>query len=369
MQRRSKLTWIGGAYFFDDHNEGDVEITVYPAIQIRPFAKIGTDARALFGQATYSVSTRVSVTGGVRYTDEQKDLDSTGGVYRLGTDILLNPATFYDYVESATFHAWTPKLAMQVQASPNTFGYVSATRGFKSGGFNPAARKPELAAFEPEFAWSYEAGLKRSMAGGRVRANTAVFHSDYRDLQVQSFLEPGVPDISNAGSATINGVEVEVDADAGHGVQLAGHVVVARRDLRLLPRASAGRRDARRGRQSAQQRPRMVRQRLGRLRVRSRAAREDPPAWRCVVAEPGVFHAVQRRHRDTGRICSRAPASRLRAAKSRDGSWPSTCATSATRSTSPARPTSRSQPSRLVQASHASGARSSHCGAERAESA
>ena len=99
VQRRSKLTWIGGAYFFDDHNEGDVEITVYPAIQIRPFAKIGTDARALFGQATYSVSTRVSVTGGVRYTDEQKDLDSTGGVYRLGTDILANPATFYDYVE------------------------------------------------------------------------------------------------------------------------------------------------------------------------------------------------------------------------------------------------------------------------------
>ncbi len=224
VQRRSKLTWIGGAYFFDDHNEGDVEITVYPAIQIRPFAKIGTDARAVFGQATYSLSTRVSVTGGVRYTDEQKDLDSTGGVYRLGTDILANPATFYDFVESATFQAWTPKVAMQVQASPNTFGYVSATRGFKSGGFNPAARKPELAAFEPEFAWSYEAGLKRSMAGGRVRANTAVFHSDYRDLQVQSFLEPGVPDISNAGSATINGVEVEVDADAGHGVRLAGHM-------------------------------------------------------------------------------------------------------------------------------------------------
>ena len=92
VQRTPKLTWIGGAFFFDDHNEGRVEITVYPAAtQIRPFAKIGADARALFGQATYSVSDRVSLTGGVRYTDEQKDLDNTGGVYRLGTAILPDP--------------------------------------------------------------------------------------------------------------------------------------------------------------------------------------------------------------------------------------------------------------------------------------
>ena len=196
----------------------------FPSRRFGLSRKIGTDARALFGQATYSISTRVSVTGGVRYTDERKDLDSTGGVYRLGTDILLNPATFYDFVESATFDAWTPKLSLQVQASPRTFAYMSATRGFKSGGFNPAARRPELAGFDPEFAWSYEGGLKQYDGRRSSSTNMAVFHTDYRDLQVQSFLEPGVPDISNAGSATINGVEVEVDADAGHGVHLAGHV-------------------------------------------------------------------------------------------------------------------------------------------------
>ena len=62
------------------------------------------------------------------------------------------------------------------------------------------------------------------MAGGRVRANTAVFYNDYQDLQVQSFLRPGVIDISNAASATIKGVEVEVVAAAGRGIQLAGNV-------------------------------------------------------------------------------------------------------------------------------------------------
>ena len=169
------------------------------------------------------MSSRVSLTGGVRYTDEQKDLHNTGGEYVLGTAILNNPASFYDFVDSASYHAWTPKGSIEVQASHDTFVYFSATRGFKSGGFNITAQEPGKA-FNPEFAWSYEGGLKRTMAGGRVRANTAVFYNAYQDLQVQSFVRPAVIDISNAGAATIKGAEVEVVAAAGRGVQLAGNV-------------------------------------------------------------------------------------------------------------------------------------------------
>jgi iron complex outermembrane receptor protein len=224
VQRKPKLTWIGGAFFFDEHNEGQVEITVYPAqIQIRPFAKVGVKAWALFGQATYSVSSRVSLTGGLRYTDERKDLDNTGGVYRLGTTILADPSSFYFYVDTASYQAWTPKASLQVQAARDTFVYVSATRGFKSGGFNPTAPGPG-AAFDPEFAWSYEGGLKRTLAGGRVRVNAAAFFNDYQDLQVQSFARPGVVDVSNAGSATIRGLEIEATAKVVRGLQFAGHI-------------------------------------------------------------------------------------------------------------------------------------------------
>jgi iron complex outermembrane receptor protein len=221
---RPKLSWIGGAYYFADHNNGNVEISVYPSsAQVRLFPTITGHAWALFGQGTYSVSRRVSLTAGVRYTDERKDLDNAGGVYRLGTAILANPASFYDFVDNATFQAWTPRGSVQVQASRDTFVHVSATRGFKSGGFNPTATAPGRA-FGPEFAWSYEAGLKQTMAGGRVRLNTAAFYNDYRDLQVQTFILPGVLDIRNAASATIRGLEVEATATAGRGLQLAGNV-------------------------------------------------------------------------------------------------------------------------------------------------
>jgi iron complex outermembrane receptor protein len=223
VQRTGKLAWIGGGFFFDEHYEGQVEITVYPVqTRTRPFAKIGVNTGALFGQATYSLTRRLSLTGGVRYTNEQKNLHNSGGTYRLETD---DPISSYDYVDDATYQAWTPKGSIQMQVSGDTFVYASATRGFKSGGFNhfnPTAPESERA-FNPEFAWSLEGGLKRTMAGGRVRVNTAVFSNDYRDLQVQSFLRPGVIDVSNAGSATIRGIEVEAAAAAGRGVQLAGH--------------------------------------------------------------------------------------------------------------------------------------------------
>ena len=223
-QRTPRLTWIAGVFLFDDNDDAQIEITQYgPQIQIRPFSTVDAKAWALFGQATYSLSSRLSLTGGVRYSDEQKDIHNVGGVYRLGTAVLANPASFYDFVDRAIYDAWTPKASVQFQASRETFVYFSATRGFKSGGLNVTATAPG-GAFQPEFAWSYEGGLKRTMADGRVYVNTAVFYNDYKDLQVQTFLRPGVVHISNAASATITGLELEATAAVRRGLHLAGQL-------------------------------------------------------------------------------------------------------------------------------------------------
>ena len=72
----------------------------------------------------YSVSRRVTLTGGSRYTGEQKDLETLVASTGSGRLILAVPDTFYDFVDNATFHAWTPKASFQVQASRDTFVYV-----------------------------------------------------------------------------------------------------------------------------------------------------------------------------------------------------------------------------------------------------
>lgn len=122
-----------------------------------------------------------------------------------------------------TYSAWTPKVDIQLRATSDVFVYASASRGFKSGGFNPSWPTPDRR-YSPEFAWSYEGGLKSSIAGGRVGANVAVFFNDYRNLQVQASIMPGLLDITNAASAHIRGMEIEGTAAAPGRIHMSGHL-------------------------------------------------------------------------------------------------------------------------------------------------
>jgi iron complex outermembrane receptor protein len=101
--------------------------------------------------------------------------------------------------------------------------YVSATRGFKSGGFNLSSTQPGRG-FAPEWAWNYEAGVKATLMNGRARINAAVFQMDYTNLQVQAPIGIGVFDISNAAAATIRGLEVEPSSRIGRGLEAGGHL-------------------------------------------------------------------------------------------------------------------------------------------------
>jgi len=101
--------------------------------------------------------------------------------------------------------------------------YVSATRGFKSGGFNLSSTQPGRG-LAPEWAWNYEGGVKTTLMKGRARINLAAFHMDYTNLQVQAPIGIGVFDISNAASATIRGLEVEPSSRIGGGLEAGGHL-------------------------------------------------------------------------------------------------------------------------------------------------
>ena len=106
---------------------------------------------------------------------------------------------------------------------PNgSMAYVSATRGFKSGGFNPSSTVPGRG-YAPEWAWSYEGGWKGTLMGGRSRFATSAFIMDYTNLQVQTPIGIGVFDIRNAAAATIRGVEVENTSRIGRGIEAGGH--------------------------------------------------------------------------------------------------------------------------------------------------
>ena len=143
--RVQKLTWLAGSFFYDEHGDGPVEITQFgtgrPKAPLLDRRYVGLGAvrtgdirnhRACLGDGRRSLLRRAE-----RYAQ-------TGGVYRLGTDVLAVPGSFYDFVESVTYRAWTPRVSAQLGISRDTFLYGSAARGFKSGGLNvtaPATRQ------------------------------------------------------------------------------------------------------------------------------------------------------------------------------------------------------------------------------------
>lgn len=214
-RRRDGGAWVAGAYLFGERDEGNIEVTQYgQGVQTRPFPRAKTFSAAVFGERTHELSDRVALVGGLRFTRDRKRIASTGGIYRIGSSALAVPASFYSFNDSVTYNVWTPKAAVHLRLAPEAFAYASATKGFKGGGFNLTAPEPGRA-YQPEHAWSYEAGVKRTLSGGAARLNAGFFYNNYRDLQVLSFLPfSTVVDISNAASAVTRGVEVEGSVSA-----------------------------------------------------------------------------------------------------------------------------------------------------------
>ena len=257
-QQRPGLSWIAGLFLF---NEVDRQPTLVTLVEpqrynlLNPEVEAGNEA--VFGQATIDLTSRVSVTAGLRYSREHKTIDNAGQLSTIDLPVTLVPGSAYSYTDAISHTAWTPKFGLEFRARENAFVYVSATRGFKSGGFNFTS--PEAGrGYAPEWAWSYEGGLKTIVAGGRANISVAAFHTDYTDLQVQTAIRPGVIDISNAAEATIRGVELEGSTRVTGGPAGRRTSGLAGSNLRSVHRRGGRRYHRRCCRQSAHQRTGIV---------------------------------------------------------------------------------------------------------------
>ena len=222
--QQPRLTWVGGAFLFSESDHQTIW-SDQPAgpFQLRLDPRVAATSRAVFGQATVDLTSGLSATAGVRYTHEGKDIDNAGGRFVLEDPTLLIPGSAYSYSDAITHTAWTPKVGLEMQLSDSALAYVSATRGFKSGGFNISSTAPGRG-YDPEWAWSYEGGWKGTLMTGRSRIGVSAYFMNYTDLQVQTPIGIGVLDIRNAAAATIRGVEVENTTRIGRGLEAGGHL-------------------------------------------------------------------------------------------------------------------------------------------------
>ena len=189
---------------------GDTQGTVY------------TDSIAVYGDWSFDVTDQFNVDVGIRFTDEDKRADVlnrgyTNGTYTVPTNTVAN------FDKTINFTNVAPKISLGYQLNDDILIYGLATRGFKSGGYNIRAQAtavPRSAEpFDDEVVDSFEAGAKMSFLDQRLFLNVSAFHNKYEDIQLSVFtsydsdgngsLDAFFGDFTNAGSGTVNGLEVE----------------------------------------------------------------------------------------------------------------------------------------------------------------
>ncbi|MBS0505146.1 MAG: TonB-dependent receptor [Proteobacteria bacterium] len=219
---------LGAFYFKEKANEQNptfltfilptpVPIPVAPGVSLDSFGvniaqniiyHYESKSQALFGQATTAVTDKLNLTGGLRYTKDDKALDqSVPSARSLSRDFdRFNWAVTADY-------EW----------SNDVMTYARVATGYKAGGFNARSAN---SGFEPEDLTSYEIGLKSELLDRRLRFNLALFHATHKDVQVGQFL-PGtggsVGVTVNAGKARYNGIEAEFTALVTDALTLSGN--------------------------------------------------------------------------------------------------------------------------------------------------
>ncbi|MHC4610312.1 MAG: TonB-dependent receptor, partial [Planctomycetota bacterium] len=224
-----RLNGVFGFYYFDGFAGG---LVPFAFLEGSPFLNplygitdgdTDTESLAVFGDGSYRINDRLTLNFGARFTEEDKN----GRAFNTFNDSTFEQIFLVvaDYDETTTFSSFSPKLGLDYQFSDDVMGYITASRGFKSGGYNVRAQEtffPESGLpFDDEVLTVAEVGVKSILADRSLILNAAVFYGDYTDVQVSTFTSfdsdgDGVDDsffgnFLNAGDATLSGLEVEFD--------------------------------------------------------------------------------------------------------------------------------------------------------------
>jgi iron complex outermembrane receptor protein len=212
--RDGKIKFVGGLYYFREDYKTEVAdvgtsftagaATLAAQVPRAYVTRVSADrlianttrSWAAFLQTDYLFSDAVTATLGLRYTSETKEVGVTdlrdvravplvAGVTR--PDLRLETANLQRLGIPTTLGTsmLTPRFVLNYTPTDDILLFASATRGFRSGGWNVRGGTAQLfTPFKPEKAWTYEIGAKSEWFDRRLRANLTLF--ELIDKQYQS---------------------------------------------------------------------------------------------------------------------------------------------------------------------------------------
>jgi len=209
----SALEWTLGAFYYDSnsraYNTTEFGAFDYSGLLLNFVADdyYTTNNKSGFLHLVYHLTDRLSVSGGVRYTDEKKT-----NIFDHQPGLAVTEAAFKG-------SRWDWKASADYQLTDQVFVYAQAATGFRSAGFTPRIFTiGQLQPLPEEEVTTYEAGAKFDLLDRRLRINTALFQSDYdpRIIQLGGVVQCDAVDDPNPTPYFLQG------GDCPAGTALAG---------------------------------------------------------------------------------------------------------------------------------------------------
>ena len=211
---RGPIKWTIGGFMRNARRD---DIFLYPSLQIDNIGRTPGNARAVFGEAVYTLPhAPVDIAAGVRYFRERLHaVESNAGI------VIRQPGVVYT--------SWNPRFSITWHPGTDATVYISVAKGFRGGQLQPTAVRAlaeQLGLKLPgrlaqDSIWSYELGAKAELLDRRLVLEGALYHSIWKDVGVRIPIgDTGYNGLLNSDGTRTTGVELSAGLLLADGIAL-----------------------------------------------------------------------------------------------------------------------------------------------------
>ncbi len=231
----SRFNWMIGASYFRERFDYDDNVGLTANIDALTGIPLGlgvqtvpvgdpangtaivTNSYSVFGNFGYQLDRRWSISAGIRYNSDSKDLTLLSGVQPIANPTLAYIAALafgpvfptYNLTTSRRFQFTAPSATIKYAPAANVNIYATYGSGFRPGSFNLTPTSAATVPYGEEKAENIEAGVKVSLFSGKLVLDSAIFHMWQSDVLITESTPLAQSYYANVGTSRTTGFELE----------------------------------------------------------------------------------------------------------------------------------------------------------------
>lgn len=233
------LDWTAGLYYFDGKGYVTGTNVISPGLANETVNTVDdyipSTSKSAFAHLVWHVTDRLNLTGGIRYTKDEKSYSfKRGNVFLPGQPTYTTASAIDGKSSTYSGDRWDFRANLDYKLTDDILAYAQFSTGYRGGGVNPRPFVVEQAVpFGPETLNAYEIGLKTDLFDRKLRVNVAAFMNDYKDMIFTNTAPTVVNGVTvspvngtpvNAGDGKFEGFEVEASLRPIEGLTIDGNL-------------------------------------------------------------------------------------------------------------------------------------------------